>query len=418
MKNLESKGRFFLPDIPKNQVPGFLSFSPRIGSHIDLVGSLTKDSNEKFNRMELINGRIGQKYITLFNNQEIRRETHLGEEDYTKIYSQYAFINLNCTKYSDLRFKRLRSKLLYLNEWLNKSESFKVENRIDGEDVIIRYKNPNSIEIEINEELKFSFVFGYSGLRQGYYMKDIAINQDVYVYLESRKQRSFQFFINNLEYFQNFITLATQSRLYIFDTSFGIKPRGRKNTIEIPILFSQKGYEDKIRNVVPNQFLFDYSDIAQDLSVILKAWFSKKEKFETILSPLFSTYQSTHFGIDEFLNIAKSVESFHREVVSSKKMSQLNRYLDMFERSRQSFNPIFKINSKRRFCERVRDFRNSFTHIKAKTPPRSINLKVLYHLTDKLKIILIANILLELGMNRLKIGEIFRKSFQFGYLKK
>jgi hypothetical protein len=418
MKSIEGKGNFFLPGNPDRSIPGFFSFHTTKGSQLDLIGCFTSDDSDKFSKLKIINGNIGNKLIALLNNSEIQRTIHLNQKDYTKIYSQYSFLNINFTKYSDLRFKRIRSKILHLSEWTNQSNSFSINHKQFENEILIKYINPPSIDIQLNNDTKLSFVFGYSGLSQGYYMKDISLNQDVYLYIENKRPKSFNFYLQYLEHFQKFLVLATQKDNFHFDTSFGIKPRGQKYMLEIPVMHIQKNYNENPPSVTPKSFLFEYADIQSNVLDMLKSWFLMKDNFELTLSSFFSTYKSRGFGVEEFLNVAKSLEAFHREFIDNKRIAQIERYKVLFERVRKAVNPILKIRSKNKFCEKIRDNRNIYTH---NQPSNNLNRSIsptLLLFTEKLKLILIANILLELGITNSEILKLLMNSSCFGYLRK
>lgn len=116
---------------------------------------------------------------------------------------------------------------------------------------------------------------------------------------------------------------------------------------------------------------------------------------------------------DKFLSMTACLESFHREFRVKKDISNIDRYKSLFEEGRSAFNWLLKIQSKNKFCEELKDYRNDLTHNNPEKVLRTKNIHKLYQLTEYSKVIVVTAILRELGLTNLEIKHIFQKNMIF-----
>ena len=143
MKNEnEYKGIWWLPEKPEEKIPGTLKFNNDDGVTLDLFGSF-KTNKSRTNKREyeiILESTSNGKWITLYNSFDIQRGFSTPGFDSCKIFSNLMLIGKeHLEKKSKLKFHKPTIYLKNLDEWVNKSEGFKIDRNWKDKEVTINY---------------------------------------------------------------------------------------------------------------------------------------------------------------------------------------------------------------------------------------------------------------------------------------
>jgi hypothetical protein len=205
----------------------------------------------------------------------------------------------------------------------------------------------------------------------------------------------------------------------------------------------------------PGQLLTCLNNLGIELSVVLNNWFEKNE----ILKPAIILYVatlSTDLGYSEFrlLNYAQALEALHRRVFGGKYLTDeeykpvcqtlTDSIPESLERShRESLKGRIKyghefsqrkrikllldevwedcldefIDNKNIFIDRVINTRNYLIHYDSTSEAKAVEGTEIFYIAERLKIILIAHILLQLGLPQKNVYRDIKRFANFEHLK-
>ena len=406
-----------MPSNPTRKVAGYLSYSEnRI--ELDLVGCFDDitGSDDEFSYL-IINGTLGLKPVLLYDCYENKRSVHFSAMDYTTLIVNMIFFGINATKTSSLRFHRCSFEPTYFNQWVNKKDSLDVKMDRLKFKVAIEYELPDPITTILSTGQECKIAFRASGPGFGFHRRDPSIVQKTYFSYESRKKQELRILLSAISHYSKLIMLFTHKPTYMDNIRiFYRKPRSTEYLEADLYRTSRARGETKDPN--PYEFILYYSDISSDYDSILDKWFSHISVVNTSLNSYFDTF-FTSSNVDDFaLNILKSMESYHREMISSRRINIKDRYMELFERVRRTFNPYLKIRSKSKYCDKLKNLRNDLAHNNPLTISHVGVYKSRYHLVMEARLILTCNILFDLGLSLTQIRHLIGRSYAYSGIKK
>jgi hypothetical protein len=422
MKNFEVKGVWWLPQSSNNQVAGILKYDPKIGATLELIGTLNK--NNKGHEIVLGVG-SNNKLITLHNCFEKTRNITSTGLNTSSIHANYVFVgDRHYEKTSSLKFHKAIIRFQHLDEWLNKSEGFKIDSNHLSNEITINYKLPEAINVEINNNisLKLNPVANAPGL--SWVQKDANISQKIYAVLESTRKKKFSYWADLVWQFQQLLTLLAQRDIYPVEYHLAHTDKNNDRVEKTELYFQNSIDTEGVKNLLPMDFLAPYFSIKTKFEAICKSWFNSYQTLETCYNPFFNTYYSKNrYTSDQFLDLAKAIEAFHRDAVgdidpsTGKPYHYKKRVVEVFTMCSRSFNGILKIRDKNKFAIKIKDYRNDFTH----SNPMLINRKKKYlethYISESMKIILSCAILKHHGLTINELRVILNNSRLYSHLK-
>ena len=160
-----------------------------------------------------------------------------------------------------------------------------------------------------------------------------------------------------------------------------------------------------------HQYIFRYRDIQDDFPAIIRKWYALNEIVDYPLYLLFgSFYNATNPIENQFLDIARAVEILHRRLRSTGRndLTLHQRLNSMLEEVR---NPFLDKVIYENFVEDVKNTRNYHTHLNPRLEERAKkNAEELFMLTRRLKLVLVAAILQEIGLPQDQISELLARN--------
>lgn len=360
-----SLGKWWLPNNPEVVVPGKLSFSPENGATLELIGSFysspfeeigeieniswlsdffpaNEDSNVKSGvAIDLIKPRETLILGLLDNNEEIslyrcsgriEKLDILNERPILSFNVEYVFRNIHFENEQDIKFKSISVQYSNLREWIGKSGIQVVVSQEENQ-LWISYKPPSNIHLTKIDTLglditfsqiylnPFDFLFGAK-----YYKANI--EQKTYLTVQNPCNQPLDECIKLIINFRDLLSFAmtkptsvieVTGKTDVTDTKYVPQASGEivfeeeRRETQVIILFSlgnsAKASEIKI---LPNEMLFLFSDLENNLGEVFQEWMNKREMYEPIFDLLMTTMYTPnlylHYG---FLNIVQALEAYH-----------------------------------------------------------------------------------------------------------
>ena len=98
------------------------------------------------------------------------------------------------------------------------------------------------------------------------------------------------------------------------------------------------------------------------------------------------------------------------------KMNQTDRYLEMLKRISRIINPFLKIRSMPKFASEIKNYRNKYTHLNIE--PKDIDLQSLFVFSEKIKLVIIINVLIIAGLSPDFLKKQLSSTTAFTHIKK
>lgn len=433
-ENFILKGNWFLPENPDRMVVGTLTFEFDKRTKLELVGSLTDDSPRTPKAYIILGFTTDGKHITLYKCYESNRTMSFPGQTTSTWNVIFTIEGGHFGKKEDLTFSSIAASLHNLNEWLAIS-GYKISptNYVKYK-YKVSYALPKQIEFDIDNSVKglFNFTFKPPPLGFNY---EINLKQKAEFQVETKdKELGLEQLLNYMSSFQNFLTLGTYEASFPLEIKLKSKEvteeiNGKEYPTKYNLFYNVSLSPYSNRPKILWEFLFNYRDIKRNYKRIIKKWYLNCNEIEPVLNLLMETfYQGGSFNENKFLNMAQALETFHRrrrknnvltdkqhkkrineikksipkkhkdfiygKLIHSNEPSLHMRLDSLFQEfNTKTFSKI--VSDKDKFIKQTKDSRNYYTHYDVKMEKKALKGAELYHLTEKLKVILISAVLRE-----------------------
>jgi len=439
----EFEGIWFLPSNKEEKLRGILSFHSERGSTLKLIGGF---NSKNFNE-EIIQGFAnGGIEITLNKCTLIHP---LGDTVYSV---SRIFEGVLIDAESEIKFQEIASEIYNLNEWTGISGlKFPDSSFIYPiKEINISYKRPEPINFQINENFNGQFKFILNPISWGSCITEVSLKQRVEVIISSKNEYTLKTLLYYVLKFQNFLIIGLYKSTYpssisLFSDNFMEKNysddtlKRKKIKLYYPISYRSES-KTPISTI---QMLFCYEDIKDSFSTIIHNWYEKYDLWEPVFNLLFEQFYFKKVLTNKFLNLAQAVESFHERTIDHPRIpeeenkrnkqeilalvpnkyhewlkGQFNNYLFLETRlseliSKYPHKILDKIiDNKKLFVSQIKDSRNYYTHYKAENKEKAVSGVNLFHLSEKLKILLIYILLVEIGFDEEKLQIVLERYWQ------
>lgn len=421
------KGYWWFSDNPDNKSAGIASIGMHKGADVETIGSLIS-SGELFN-----------KPLNFLSDKCLLGETSTGAVTLLGVVSgshKFSSSTLSEGNYSadiaivgpshfhtrdDVIFSSVEVEFDLLNEWIG-SSGITVEYDVDRDgcwqEARIKYRFPEVSEFYI-EPIGAKIRTNYRCLpNMSFCDKRIRHNSSLVLTPDTPQQ--FSWYLQKIESLRRFLVVVTgyslsvKKLIGIRDSTNEEHSRGE----EFQIYMRRSEGFAKTPTVEPSETLTCLFRTKSDLGSMLNAWFGKTD----ILTPAITLYAATlsvALVYSEFrlVNYAQALETLDRGINADKKPSKkrMKRLLDgIWEDCMKEF--IDDIDD---FVDKAIATRNYAVHF---NPYENEKDKIvygndIYYLAERLKVLLIANILLQLDLPREEVYQAILRFEPFCYLK-
>ncbi len=439
MKKETFKGRWFRPENQEEEISGTLFTTDEGEFHLDLVGNFSGryDLNKK---LEIILGYTSDgKELTLAENYIKDFRTSSGGFSTCVYIPNFIIIGKHYHQFSEIKLEHIDFKIKSFSNWLGiyGFDPIHIDQTKQGK-IQINYDLPEKIMFDIKEGVsgEFNFFVKTSIL---HFTEEIKVTQSANIRITGNNSLSLDTFLDLIFQFQTFFGLAYFNYPEI-ETIEGVDNRitsdFKETTVKI-ILILKENLNVKERV----EFLFRYSDIKLNIGKVFSKWFSKFEIIKPVLGGLIQSFNKENKVTEfNFLSIVQSLETLHRrlrkniifdkptfkaavsEIISSAPEKHKEWVKDRFlyaneptliNRLRELLNELPKSLKQKLFTDEenfiiaVRDSRNYYTHYSLHLADKALKDVELFYTTERLKVILVAFLLKEIGI----LDEKFEKEF-------
>ncbi|MCW7494687.1 hypothetical protein ND861_18690 [Leptospira sp. 2 VSF19] len=440
-------GNWYLPTNEEKKIPGILKIESGQFPFLEIHGTWYTSQSEPTEFEEIICGYAENgKKITLINSY---LNNHSVSGGYTKISfsAEAAIIGENFRNREDIKISAIKLSHNFLLDWLNLKP---FRNLIDESKKQFRmeYINPNDIEIEISDSLKFQikFEFQYPAI---YQTNTQSFKNSGYIVIVFKQDSNFSDLSLNLFKIQQFFSIVLFRNLSNFNINLKFN---KQNSLWCDYL----NYKNRNENIDSTsntsrsfRYLINYQEIEQDLPLILKNWFLHFETLKPMISALFVYMYMTETTIElRFLTIVQALESFHRRTQENEKnketfISKLSSICEKISESeaewlknklRYGFEPnlqkrlefIFEeikllglenfFVKPKKSIRKIIDTRNYLTHFEQSSEHKILNHTEMVYYTDRLALVLVFLLLKKCEISEIALANLIQRLIKSNFI--
>jgi len=472
-ESFEYKGFWWLPETPDVDIPGMLRFTPDNGIFLELQGVLHGGDDHLFHPPifkdeSVILGVTSQgKEVSLINCVQIKGTVGAGwnylATPETAYHITRAYVDVHFPSIEEVEFDEFMVDYTYLNEWMDQNP-FQVDRRGISE-ISLMYKAPEVIRVNY-EGYNISFMVSGPVTKRPSIGK-ITISQDVRVKIAcivgNKNQEDFSLIIRRM---QDFLTLGVGEAVFPKDIEAScsankqVLDNGRVYKPPVQVYYALPWRPKLSRKIYAGEMIFTLKTINDRIGFYLTNWLTKSEELKPVLDIYFSMlYRENIYSEFRFLGLAQAIETYHRRKYDGKYQeddeylsgmySQFLKCLplDLDKSFRQSliegklryaheyslrkrltdltrhfgnnlpFRFLIIPNERNKFVDDVCNTRNYFTHYNQLLSSKAAKTgQELYELSNKIRALLDALLLEEIGFERIQIGEMIRKNGYYSNL--
>ncbi len=405
---------------------------------MDLTGSFKdiRDINKILESEIILGISSNGKNITLYNCFETKSSFSVPGFQTSSFYADMVFIGAHFQKSENIKFKSISVHYLHLDEWANIS-GFDIQ-RLPDREVVIKYKLPEPIKASINDDYTIHIIIKAKGPTLSVVQKEVSITQKTYIQIKALEEKSFEEYMKVMYHIQNFLSLGVMEPVYplIIEGTAEVCKNMIGDTPYYPpieIFYRLTNISTTVsKTLLPLDMLFSFRDISDRFEGFLKNWFGKAELLEPVYDLYFGTlYNPRMYLQHQFLSLVQAIESYHRRIMKNyespeeehdKRIEEILNTIPeknkewlksrlaysneptLRERLRGIFDEYSEIvnnfiEDKKTFIQKVVVTRNYLTHYDSSLKDQAAEREELYHITQKLKILLEVCLLAQLGFS-------------------
>lgn len=393
----EVQGLWWYPDNPAEQWLGTLSLSPaKVPSLTVTVPATMKVSRVEF--PPVLYGRAtNDKPVTLFHPAE-EHSTFSSVLCSHTFSAGYAIIGEQLAGKELFKVNELTLKLHHLPEWVGRS-GFQGAGMV-GDTARVSYRMPELLSFKINESLSLSIVASVSvsnAPREG------RIQENTCLTFDNQNGLSFAECFDLLNAVRHLLHFGVLKPIYPIEVTctregFGSEVDGAFIPYNIEVC-SALNRSDVEPVVVPDHWVFRYSEIRGNFGEFFGKWLKLCSAFEEALGCYFATVYNSLPQTERLLCLTQALEAYHGEKHASHDVQD---FIAKVRQLAQTYETPLKglVDDIPEFAEIVRDNRNYYTHHNPKwrKDGRVVSGGELVRLNEKLKVLMQMCVLSEIGI--------------------
>jgi ApeA N-terminal domain 1 len=334
MQPFQATGIWWTPDNPSSPVAGTLHFSDEEGLYLALIGMLGDARMLTRERRPLILGSAydlpGGQQITLRHCQQ--RGVTVGVPGFSR--EEYlvsrAFIGGHLERETDFGFRRAQLKLRGLADWAQGLTGIHVRFGSDGNELCrLVYTRPESLIAQVPAgQVKLGVCSTFSQT-----LRKCIVEEDVAFDIECEEPLSDDEFNARYVYpLQNFVTLALGRPAAVreFSVRRGDDPGGPDNLFSLrvvrPLVFTEEQFDEETNSSLP---LFLLPNVGDRFADIIRRWLQVTEKFADTCNLFFGIqYMPKSYLDTRFLAVVQALELYqaNREGWGGRQKQEGQRY--------------------------------------------------------------------------------------------
>jgi hypothetical protein len=448
IEEFEYKGKWWLPNEPDEKISGTIRFSPSDGALLELMGRFGDIKNffEGLDIEIVLGVSTDGKKITLYDCLETKKSIGSEASGTSSIFAHKIFVGAHFAKKEDIKFRSMSVRYSHLDDWVGIS-GFKIEESFKNREVTVEYKLPEPMVARISNDYNISIDFRGIYPAREIVQKEVTIRQKTYIKIESPLEKSWNEYVFVMAKVRNFLSLLigqpTELLAIEGKTEANKEIIGGKtyySPVEI-FYYTGKSATKIRRKLIPQEMLFTLQHVSRRFEDVLKQWFDNAEFLEPVFNLYFGTlYNRDMYAEQRFLSLVMALESYHRKVINNRELPEeehekridtilssaseghkrwlskkleysnepnlRNRLKEILDDCRGS---ITFIKDKKSFVDKVVTTRNYNVHFDLNLKERAAKGLELYHLIEKLQVLVEISLLKKSGFTLEDIKESFSR---------
>ena len=446
LTEVEHEGLWHLAQSPEKSLAGKLTFNPSDGATLALIGSFTEEGPAE---PDIILGTTtGGKLVTLYRClHRGTRQGSPGNVSASSFYAHVVFIGAHFPNPEEISFHSMSMRFTHLDLWAMHSNlrPFRIDtSNIASGVVTISSSTAKKIKLaSLRDRDVFLDVEGGLSV-SGVYELETVLRQRSFVKIEHSGEDGFHSYADLFHRLGNFITLAI---------GVPVRPEAlygtlndRDRTKRVDVYYRQHAAPSSERRPSPNEILFRPSEGIDRITDLLQEWLNKAGLLEPAHNSYFSTrYRDDLFAEHKFLSLVQGLEIFHSRTRDNyvlpcaehrKRMSAILGSVDGEHRDwlnsklefsnqpslRQRLKQLLLdcssaasdlVDDQKAFVHTIVSTRNYLTHYNPKLAEHAAVGEQLYHISEKLMLLLEMCFLLDIGISPSEVQAMMRRNRRY-----
>lgn len=327
-EEIKRSGIFWLPSVPKRQIPGTLSISDGGEVQLELTQPLDNSSLQAIfvggspdASLSPILGHVekgGPIVIDRCYQMSKKRNIALGGLIASDvIWARRAFIGFPYQENAALRFNTVTFSVEGIDEWIGIS-GIEVDAQFENSALTISYNRPEDITFSLENGMQLQITFAWTppGMPA---TKRAEVTQKVYFKLISEEPHELDTFLFVAEKIVAFLCFITNQIVCLEEITATNDNLGHP----VEIYCSSWPYSKDEPKFDKSNMLFGFKKIRDHAEVIINKWIESHEQIISAFDLYFLTKTDRVGSIDlQFLTMVQALEAFHRRTSDEKHMDE------------------------------------------------------------------------------------------------
>lgn len=406
-KKFKIDGLWHLPTSDNKEIGGILTFHPKFGAKIKLIGFLQEPKEtylkpEKGSYFEVIHGVLESgELVTLIDCFRINYKANVRMKISISLYSvRLILIGIHLEKRSLAIFDKASFQINVFPQWMRrnivKKKLFYSSDEYDGFELkFLKSKNQDTYSYEIDPNLKMEFK-SYAGIKEVNF-SDYELKSNYSIILSFNELRNFSFILEESNRFISFLRLCFSDCVYFLNFYFHIETGVKEDSLSSwkRIFFKQRYFKKQSGRSL--YMHISYEDLKDKIDEILVNWMILDKRFDPIIETLTELNErGKEFTIKDFLNITQCVDGFHRMAISPSRTQFIHRIKKIIS----DFDYVNRLQFSEVEIQRIVDNRDYYTHLHLDKEVELFSMPELYKKTRQLYSLLLFSLLVKIGFTK------------------
>ncbi len=412
------KGYWWLPSSPDDKVAGVLTVEPNGKVLLELMGafdSAGKSFDFESNIVDVIYGRCyapnnNMKDISLMDCRSAITYNFSSSFPLTRYTCIYALIGIHAESMDSQEFFKADVSIDELVHWCR------------PRNVVVKY-DENTIGLKIDTTQDKQNVIDFVDLDDGTRLsltKAVTFTSEypkIFVEQATRLEilkegMSAGQVLSKMMGFENFLSVATLSyplelsKVYLYSRKH-FQDNGREESVYHPVELVTPLYRNGEPEFVRNHdFLFSYDDVKGSFQDVVRRFYSDIRISQIWNNLICSLEKKRVYSSGDFLVVAQALDGF---AIRFRKETDFQKQLKSLRDEFKSVRKLSLTDDDLKAAKGSRDYYSHILRYEVKDDRKALDGSELFHLTEKLRVLLICCVLNYLGFDNEKIDQLLNK---------
>ncbi len=318
----EYQGLWWLPDQPEARIAGTVSVNSEGRIALDLIGSLRAEHafehSDVFQPPIVLGLTARGKWITLYNNFELRSSSSFPGLTTSRLHSHFVLIGKHFNSPADIMSRCGWIGYTDLETWMSQNP-FSNELHAEGNRLVgssARYSRPTPCEAPV-PSLDASISADYAFHQSGTLFTSFLWTHSSELKVTPAVPMPLDWYLRVIRDLANLLALLVgrpvyPTRVTLAGDTVEIAP-GRTTTELVNVFYGFPGTRPEGKPLSPHDVLVPLPAIQSNLDIVLQRWFDRAEVLRPVYDLFFGSWYNKALYLDShFLTLAQALESFHR----------------------------------------------------------------------------------------------------------